>query len=246
MKKFLTLLLMLALIGMPAGALDIPNSLQRRATHQIIFPVMVPSDEPGQLPTLRHGLCTSSALGPHALLTATHCDVGETTLRVDREIGDRHVLGRIADGKDHTILFVDGDSFKDVMNKFYNPDSYSMDKVGDDVFLYGDGAGMYPPQYRKGYRMDSVQIGSDEVEGMPTGTVYLFDINIIGGDSGSAIYDKHGNLVSLVTYGINGGKYCGAYIMAFTAEQVKRAKNFNGIPTHDVPPPCPEGRVCIN
>ena len=208
--------------------MDIPNSPQRKATHEIIFPVIVPSETPGQPPELHHGLCTSSAIGPHALLTATHCDVGETTLSVDRETGNRHVLGRVADGQDHTILFVDGPAFQDTMGKLYDPDSYHMDKEGDDVFMFGDGGGMYPPQYRKGYRMDSVVFEPGEVdERMPANsTVYLFDMPIVGGDSGSAIYDRHGKLVTLVTYGIEDGKYCGAYAMAVTEAQIKLARKF--------------------
>ena len=154
--------------------------------------------------------------------------MGETSLRVDKELIDRQILGRIKDGEDHVIFLVGGSEFKDTMARFYNPDTYKMDNVGDDVFMYGDGGALYPPQYRKGYRMDLVAPPEDGIEpGFPTDEIYLFDMNIIGGDSGSAIYGKSGELVSLVTYSIN-DKFCGAYLMKFTARDIERAENFNG------------------
>lgn len=229
MKRFLSIFLMLAMVALPASAFNPEKSLQRRASHMIIFDVHR-MNELGQEETGK-ALCSASALGKYALITANHCDVGETALRVDKELVDRPVLGRINDGEDHVILLVGGPAFKDTMGAFYSPDTYKMDKVGKEIFLYGDGAGIYPPAFRQGRMMGSVTIPEKDIDSMliKDPTVYLIDVNIIGGDSGSAIYDRRsGNLVTLVTYGMAGGKFCGAYILAFKQADIDRAESFNG------------------
>ena len=225
MKKFLTLVLMLALTVMPASAFNPQKAAQRKAAHQIVFRITEVDDEGTHT---GKALCTASALGPHALLTAGHCDMGETELRVDNELSDRPIFSRINDGEDHVIFLVGGSAFKDTMGRFYSPDTYQPDRVGDEVFLYGDRGGMYPPQYRQGRVMGVMTVPEKELSGMLVSdpNVYLFDLNIIGGDSGSAIYDKKsGQLVSLVTYGL-ANKFCGAYIMKFTQAQVEQAEKF--------------------
>ena len=76
--------------------------------------------------------------------------------------------------------------------------------------------------------MGTVVIPDKELPGMLISdpNLLLFDINIVGGDSGSAIYDKHtGNLVTLVTYGV-ADKYCGAYVLHFSQAQVEQAEKF--------------------
>ncbi len=218
MKNLLSLVLALVMIVQPVCALPRhpEKTPQSKATHQIKFVVEV-DGETG------HALCTSSAIGPHALLTAKHCDVGETALTVDKELVDHKILGRLADGEDHVIFLVDGSAFKDTMGAFYSAEGIS---TGAQVFMFGDGGGMYPPQYRRGYYMNSMTATDKEVpEGMPVGRMYVFDLNIIGGDSGSAIYNNDGMLVSLVTYSL-ADHFCGAYPLAFTDEQIEQAKNF--------------------
>ena len=228
MKRFLSILVMLAMVVLPASAFNPEKSLQRRASHMIVFDAHR-MNELGQEETGR-ALCTASALGKYALITANHCDVGETALRVDHELADRPILGRIKDGEDHVIFLVGGSAFKDTMGKFYSPDTYKMDKVGDEVFLWGAGGGMYPPQYRQGRVMDSVTTPQKDLDDMliKDPTVYLYDMNIIGGDSGSAIYDKRtGNLITLVTYSM-GEHFCGAYVLAFKQADIEKAESFNG------------------
>lgn len=223
MKSLISLILAIALTCAPAIAMPKhPESApQRKAAHQITFEVKRVDDD-GTIEVGR-GLCTASAIGPHALITATHCDAGQTGLYVDNNTVVYPIVGHIVDGEDHTIFLIGGPAFKDTMGAFY---SDKADKVGDRIFLYGDGGGMFPPQYRIGYRMGSlVMTTNDAPEGMPTGELYIFDINIVGGDSGSAIYDEHGKLVTLVTYGI-GGHYCGAYPLHFTASQIDQAEKF--------------------
>jgi hypothetical protein len=199
------------------------DTAQRKAAHEIMF-VVFDKDDDGTV-TAGRGLCTASAIGPHALLTAAHCDKGQKGIWVDNSIGQYNILGRITDGYDHIIFLVDGPAFKDTMGKFYPKDVQPT--MGLQVFLYGDGGGMYPPMYRHGYYMGTETITKEGIpEGMPVGDLYLFDLSIIGGDSGSAIYDEHGNLVTLVTYGIE-DHYAGAYPLHFTQAEVQQAEQYS-------------------
>ena len=223
MKSLIALFLAIALACTPALAMPRhpESTAQRKAAHQIVFDVQH-TDEDDTV-EIGHGLCTASAIGPHALLTATHCDAGQTTLSVDNSLTPITIISRIADGADHTIFLVNGPAFNDTMGQFY---STKGDKMGDRIFLYGDGGGMFPPQYRVGYRMGSIVMTTKEApEGMPTGELWLFDVSIIGGDSGSAIYNEHGQLVTIVTYGM-GDHYCGAYPLHFTQTQIDQAEQF--------------------
>ena len=225
MKRFLSLLLMLSMVALPASAFNPAKSPQRKAAHQITFVVHEKGDN-GEDITGR-ALCSSSALGAHALLTAGHCDVGETEITVDGELVPRAIFARINDGEDHVIFLVGGYAFRDTMAKFYSVAPVS-NEPGDEVFLWGDGAGLYPAQYRQGRRMGTVVIPPKELEGMliKDPNLYMFDVAIVGGDSGSAIYDKKtGKLVTLVTYGV-ANKYCGAYRLDFTVEQINKAETF--------------------
>ena len=227
MKKLAIAVLFISLCALPLyGAPRHPaKSVQSKAAHRIMFVLPETVNEEGQLfPSARKGYCSASALGPHALLTAQHCDSGETSLRVDNDLADRKIVGRITDGEDHIIFLVDGTKFKDTMAADYDPSSYALPTVGDKVFLFGDGGGFWPPQYRTGYYTGSVN--TEEKDLAPTDPVMmLFDMNIIPGDSGSAVYGPNGELVTVVTYIIS-GKFAGCYKMAFTAEQVAKAEAF--------------------
>jgi V8-like Glu-specific endopeptidase len=82
---------------------------------------------------------------------------------------------------------------------------------------------MYPPQYRTGYYTGTVKL--EDADASKDLDVFLFDLNIIPGDSGSVVYGDGGKLVTLITYGV-GGKFAGAYKMAFTEAQVRQAEAF--------------------
>jgi hypothetical protein len=224
-KQILSLILMLSMVTLPASAFNLAKSSQRKAAHQITFVIHKKGDN-GEDITGR-GLCSSSALGAHALLTAGHCDAGETSVRVDNEPVDRTIFARINDGEDHVIFLVGGDAFRDTMAKFYSVAPVS-NAPGDEVFLWGDGAGIFPPQLRLGRSMGTIVIPDKEFPEMLVSdpNLLMFDISIVGGDSGSAIYNKKtGKLVTLVTYGI-ADKFCGAYRLDYTQEQINRAETF--------------------
>lgn len=215
----------------------------RAAAHMIIMlkpeapapPVPAGFPVPSK-PAAEGALCSATAIGPHALLTADHCDEGNTELFVDSRPNDDkpfkvHILGRILDNEDHLILLVDGPEFQDTTARFYNVKKTDT-KIGEQVFAYGDGEGLFPPELRKGYRMGYLMIPPDAELGptMPKydRKVYLYDLNIIPGDSGSAVYsESDGRLVAVTTYSIS-GRFMGAYALRFTAQQIKQAETFPG------------------
>jgi len=215
MRFLFSFILMLSLVVWPTQRLIPPKSQQRKATHVVI---MKHGEETG--------VCTASAIGRHALLTADHCDMGTDNLRVDYTF-NIHVLGRIKDGKDHIIYLVDGPEFEDTMGSLYNPATYDMSREGDGAFFFGDGGGMFPPQLRKGYRMDHIGFDKDEApKGMIAGDLFLLDIAAINGDSGSAVYSEEtGRLIGVITYALF-ERFVGTYAMHFTQAQIDQAERF--------------------
>ena len=223
MNRFLALILALALSSVPVAALPVrpSTSIQFRATHEIMFSVADPDSDDGR----KSAVCTASALGPHALLTAAHCDMGETSVQLDTvKVINYHILGRIKDGQDHEIFLVDGPEFKVTMGSLYTPGDYNIGEVGDEVFMFGDGGAMFPAQYRTGLLMGHVAPDKDSLP--IDGDIFVYDMNIIGGDSGSAVYSTlTGKLVAIVTYGID-DHFMGAYPIRFTQDQVDQAEQF--------------------
>ena len=209
----ISFILILLLAALPAQHLAPSKSQQRLATHALMS---------------NKGLCTASAIGPHALLTASHCDSSTGSLKVD-EAFTVNIMGRITDNKDHLIYLVDGPPFKVTMGEFYSPSTYDMAREGEGVFFYGDGGGLFPPQFRKGYRMDHLEFSKDTApKGMPLGDLFLFDMVAITGDSGSAVYsEKTGRLIAVITFGLF-DHFMGSYALQFTQVQIDLAKNFKG------------------
>ena len=73
---------------------------ERRATHMITY-YKVKDDVPDE----SVGFCTGTVVASHALLTALHCDEGETTtISLDLSVRKYHIIGIVYDGRDHIIL----------------------------------------------------------------------------------------------------------------------------------------------
>src|SRR5579863_4572671 len=122
MKKFLILVLALA-ISVPALA-HAPKSLD--ATHRIEIDTVVMDPDTGK-PEPDNAICSATAVGPHALLTAQHCDrIGQGLLTVDDKVAV--IQKRLFDGNDHEILIVD-ETF-DVYADFEHTNVFNK---GDDV-----------------------------------------------------------------------------------------------------------------
>jgi V8-like Glu-specific endopeptidase len=136
------------------------------------------------------GICSGTAVGPHLILTATHCfgegplvPTPETSALAQVNGKPVSTFKRIDDGQDHSLVVVDitFDSFAAIA---------SAPRQGDRVFLYGNPAGMHD-MYREGY------VTGFDHESSRVWTLY--DVNGYMGDSGSGIFNERGDVVAVTS-----------------------------------------------
>ena len=223
MKKLIAVLALLcALIYACGYAYDqynedpfVPNhsaSLQTRSSHRL-------SILKSEIPL---GKCTGTAIGPHAILTAAHCNEGDA-IQVDQTLTIYKIKKVIRDGRDHVIFLLDGPAFYDVQ-----PYETRYPVVGERVHAYGFGGGHYPSEYKTGKVLDEYDPSEvDDAAGF-----YYFTVPAIPGDSGSAVYGSDGRMVGLVTYshkdkpGLFSRSHMAGFALNFTSKQIKQAQEF--------------------
>lgn len=192
-----------------------------------------------QLTSVEEHLCSATAIGPQALLTATHCELGSDELFVQgkngKPIQDLFVTKRIRDNNDHTIMFINGGSFPSYVDVEVDYDF----TLGQDVFVIGNPAN-FTDLLRKGYISGVGQTDisipgapDDQFDSVPFLEVYM-DIRVGEGDSGAAVFNERGKVIGVVT-GIDkggskevGNEYRMPYTMhlMFTEKQLKEAAAF--------------------
>jgi hypothetical protein len=183
------------------------------------------------------GTCSATAIGPHALLTASHCISTSAIIDVDGREAD--VMGTIGDGLDHTIILERGVNFAD-----YSDVATTKPQIADEVFVFGN-PGPMTDVFRKGYvagfnhndddpetpaealQRPRQRAGNDAVE------IIFYDFNGFFGDSGSAVFNNDGKVVAVTSF-IYGGnesghelKFMGSYELRLTAEQLQQARDYN-------------------
>jgi V8-like Glu-specific endopeptidase len=224
MKYFLSMLLALSMAISPIQACA--NSLPKQVintTHRIEMTVTTPDDSTSGSDDFygtTGDVCSSTAIGPHALLTASHCDLGASTVKVDDV--EAVITSRVVDGNDHTIYMVNI-TFHDYA-KFEKNDERSL-KMGDEVWLRGNAFGLNQ-LIRYGHFAGAIVKDTSDVTSGTTQTIYMFDINGGPGDSGSGIFDNDGKIVAVTTYGFSGDGFVmlGSLTMHFTPAQLKQAE----------------------
>jgi V8-like Glu-specific endopeptidase len=178
--------------------------------------------------------CTALAIGPAAFMTASHCNDGTTPndeVYLDLSTHKFHLAEVTSDGRDHSIYLMSEAPFKNVVN--VDPGEHPA-APGEDVYIYGCGGRDYPCQLRKGVELERDTTSDvDQMQGMA-----VYSIEVIPGDSGSAIFGSDGRVIALVTYRIEVRKkhwygttvaavHCGAFDLNFSKEQLDIAKAFN-------------------
>lgn len=158
------------------------------------------------------GSCSGTAVGPHAILSATHCFVGVQALAINGE--PVVVTDAISDGHDHTILFVD--------RTFTNyAEIAAAPAQGDQVFILGNPAELHD-LFRAGYVAGSVVDRNVRIT--------LYDLQDFFGDSGSGIFNASGDLVGVIsTVRVLEQRdariqFAGSFSMAFTPAQIALAR----------------------
>lgn len=165
------------------------------------------------------GWCTATAIAPHVLLTAEHCDSPNGELTVDSETTTQPITKRIKDNQDHLLLVIPNENFKNYIT--YDPTTYKVAKQTEHVYFWGNPQGSRD-QYREGYMMGTVDTPDFDDDKPIHGTAYVFQMTDAPGDSGAAVYAEDGRLVTVVTGG-NGVTTIG-FALKFTAQQVEDAK----------------------
>ncbi len=124
------------------------------------------------------GICSGTAIGPHTILTASHCFAGGGKLQlVNNQLVK--VVRVVDDKKDHSTVTVDR-TFKHWAH--YGPVPYQ----GMHVRWWGNPEGE-SDMYREGVVSKAT---TDDV---------LIDATICHGDSGAGIFDDAGEIVGVVT-----------------------------------------------
>lgn len=186
---------------------------ERRATHMITY-----YGENGH--TI--GTCTGTVVGPHALLTAVHCDEGEsTTISLDLSVRKFKIIGTIHDSRDHIIYHLDGPAFKNIVT-IHEREAV----LGETVTSYGDGHRDFPQHTYFGKAIVDANGGDTSEIDAADGT-HCFSIPVVPGDSGSAIYGIDGSIVAVVTYGGTNGEeepVAVGFALAFSPQELEEIK----------------------
>lgn len=215
MKKFL--LLVVLGLSLPAFAISPAIIKAHKASYQI-----------GQATIAEGSRCSATAIGPHALLTATHCELPTDDLYIRGEDGPFTVIARIRDGQDHSILLLKGVTFAD----YVEVDQKSL-QVTDDVFTIGN-PGDWQDIYQKGY-VAGLKVDRSMAAAMGEGEPdkILIDIQAFPGESGAGIFNTSGILVAVLSgdqmqtrEGVSMDLGF-VYFLNFKPEDIARAKAFS-------------------
>jgi hypothetical protein len=203
----------------PAGNI---YATAHRTTHQIFEATIVESTR----------ACSATAIAPHALLTASHCELPTSAIAVDGSNNIMEVQGVIRDGYDHTIYLVSG--------TFTNYAEFSSARitVGDDVFLFGN-PGDLSDILRKGYVAKPPLENVNALQRMflgPLADQITYDFNGFFGDSGAAIFNQRGEITGVVSQilsqsnpearGAVSQNLMLGYTLHFSANQLKQAEQY--------------------
>jgi hypothetical protein len=177
--------------------------------------------------------CSATAIAPHALLTATHCELPTDELFIRGEDDSIEIQAIERDQMDHTILEVDT-TFKNFAQMSNQPV-----QVGDDVFIFGN-PGEMNDILRKGYIAQlPPQLSKEEEEiselfNGPSALLTTYDLNGWFGDSGAAVFNSDGQIVGVISLISTQSKgtppvsqnFMQSFPMRFTPAQIADAMNF--------------------
>jgi hypothetical protein len=212
--------------------------LRHAAYHEV---TMVDRDATGKI--IGGGTCSSTAVGPHTLLLAEHCNdrytaevyVDESEDAVRANTARTYSALKQFDHQDHMLL-----DLAQITFSAYVPLSVVAPPVqGEHFYFWGSPQGMRD-EYRESYitGMMPFDRDKDDPEIDASGPVYMAVGPIQPGDSGSVLFDsKTGKIIGVVTYGIGEGLFMGIFPLQFTPAQL--AQSLQSVVTVDQPAPRP-------
>jgi len=210
LRLMLSFVFLLAVTKPPAT----PNPKQELAAHMIWF-----LDSHGS----PDAECTGTAIGPHAFMTAGHCNDGDhpdDLVQIDLSLKKFNLIAVNSDHRDHVIYLTDATftNYVDVTERSA--------KDGESVHMWGCGEATFPPREltgRVGKQDDKSDIDAAD-------DAHEYSLHVIPGDSGSAIYGDDGAIVGLVTYShssLFGLRHTAkGFGLAFTPEALLIARTF--------------------
>lgn len=132
-------------------------------------------------------MCSATAIGPHAIITATHCELPSKVIAV--RVGGKAtvctIAGRARDDFDHTIYLLNDITFTDYV------DVGPPFAVADDIFMWGN-PGDWQDVFQRGYIAGIYSQPEKPVE-------WLIDVQAFPGESGAGIFSPDGKLVGVLT-----------------------------------------------
>jgi V8-like Glu-specific endopeptidase len=177
-------------------------------------------------------ICSATAIGPHAVLTATHCEVASDYLAIREGEGDYKILGRIRDGNDHTIYLVSGAAFKDFAPVVLTDPL----AINEDVFTFGN-PGEWEDIFQRGY-IAGTQADHSVAAALAGGSpdTILFSVQAYKGESGAAVFNSAGQVIAVISFDDlqidkDDGERIGfaaALRFAFTQADIDKAAAFAG------------------
>lgn len=175
--------------------------------------------------------CSATTVGPHALLTAQHCyNEAIAELKLDYARRAYHIKAVERDDNEHVIFLLDGPAFT-----FIQPVVTGRPRINAPVYIYGFGKQNFPGTRKSGVVVDEYDPSElNQREGF-----FYTSINVIHGDSGSAVYDADGSILGLITFSIDQDPYhqqSGIFPLRFTEEQIQKARTYEYKENSDVNP----------
>ena len=203
---------------------DKVKRLQHTAYHEV---TMIDRDDTGKI--VGGGTCSSTAVGPHTLLLAEHCndpytaevyvDAPEGTIRANT--ARTYSALKQFDHQDHMLL-----DLAQITFPTYVPLSIVAPPVqGEHFYFWGSPQGIRD-EYRESYITGTVPFNhdKDDPEIDASGPVYMAVGLIQPGDSGSVLFDsKTGKIIGVVTYGFGNGLFIGIFPIQFTSAQLTQS-----------------------
>lgn len=177
------------------------------------------------------GLCSATAIGPQALLTATHCEEPTDDIEIvgSKIAGEAIIVARLRDSLDHTIFLVKNISFPvwvDVLQ--------DKPELAQDVFSFGN-PGDWIDIFQKGY-IAGIKYDTSAFNRKPP--LIFIAIQAYEGSSGSGVFNTDGVLIVVLSYaasqkdsdGAASISFAAAYPLHFEKAALDKARTFTVAP----------------